>query len=157
MDTAYFQERKQKAKSLYTSHRAIYNPYLDCDVLLTSDGFRHLQFSARRGRERPTKEQLLRFSLLPLAFELIRRSATVQEYRRTMTPVGKPSARGEISLRHVEYWAFIAILERNRRRVKLRVVLRRIGTENVTFRSVMPYGKFRRGEGRLSTGDIEDE
>jgi hypothetical protein len=50
--------------------------------------FHHLQFSARR--ERDKREQLLKFNLLPLALEIIRKSGTIQEYRKLLTPIGKP-------------------------------------------------------------------
>ena len=154
IDFQYFETRKEKAKQLYDSRRTIHNPYLDCAVVLNSDGFHHLQFSARR--ERDKKEQLLKFSLLPLALETIRRAGTLQEYRRLLQPIGKPSVRGETALKQVEYWGFVAILGRQEAQVKIRTVLRRVGDGNVTFWSVMPYNKFRRGEQRLFTEGLED-
>jgi len=51
----------------------------------------------------------------------------------------------------------VAILGKPEAPVKLRTVLRRVGGGNVTFWSVMPYNKFRRGEQRLSTDGIEDD
>lgn len=150
-----FEERKAKAKELYSSKRAIYNPYLGCEVVLNSDGFHHLQFSARH--ERTKKEQLLKFRLLPLALETIRRSGTLQEYRRSLQPIGKPSARGETAIKQVEYWGFVAILGKQESPVKIRTVLRRVGDGHVIFWSVMPYNKFRRGEQRLSTAGIDDD
>lgn len=155
LDPQYFEERKGKAKRLYDSKRTIHNPYLNCEVVLNSDGFHHLQFSARR--ERNKKEQLLKFRLLPLALETIRRAGTLQEYRRILQPVGTPSARGETAMKHVEYWGFVAILGKPEAPAKLRTILRRIGNGNVIFWSVMPYNKFRKGEQRLSTEGIEDD
>ena len=154
VDPQRFEDRKTKARQLYDAKRMIFNPYLGCDVVLNSDGFHHLQFSARR--ERTKQEQLLKFSLLPLALETVRRSGTLQEYRRVLQPVGT-NRRGETGLKHVEYWGFIAILERREARVKIRTVLRRIGNGNVIFWSVMPYNKFRRGEQRLSSDGLEDD
>jgi hypothetical protein len=155
IDSEQFEQRKAKAKQLYDSKRTIFNPYLNCEVVLNSDGFHHLQFSARH--ERTKKEQLLKFSLLPLALETMRRAGTLQEYRKLLRPIGKTSSRGEIVLKHVEYWGFVAILERQERQLKVRTVLRRVGDGNITFWSVMPYNKFRRGEQRLSTEGIEDD
>lgn len=154
-DPQYFEERKEKAKRLYDSKRSIYNPYLDCEVVLTAKGFHHLQFSARR--ERSKKEQLLKFRLLPLALETIQRAGTLQEYRRLLQPVGAASARGETPMKQVEYWGFVAILGKQEAPVKLRTILRRVGDGNITFWSVMPYNKFRRGEQRLSMEELEDE
>ena len=145
----YFEERKAKAERLYASRRTIYNPYLDCEVVLNSDGFHHLRFSTRT--ERTKKEQLLKFSLLPLALEAIRRAGTLQEYRKVLHPIGKSSAGRGTAMKHVEYWGFVAILGKQEARVKLRTVLRRVGNGNVIFWSVMPENKFRRGEERGSS------
>lgn len=49
---------KRPAHLFYGARRTIHNPYLDCEVVLNSDGFHHLQLSARR--ERDKKEQLLK-------------------------------------------------------------------------------------------------
>jgi hypothetical protein len=87
----YFSQKKEKARTTYTAQREIYCPYFATNVVLNSDGFHHLQFSARR--ERNKKEQLFKFNLLPLGLELIRKSATMQEYRKLLTPIGKKSAR----------------------------------------------------------------
>jgi hypothetical protein len=154
IDPEYFEERKEKAKQVYGATPTIHNPYLDCTVILNSDGFHHLQFSARR--ERDKKEQLLKFSLLPLGLQTIRRAGTLQEYRRILQPVGSRSARGEITLKHVEYWGFVAILGKPESPVKLRTILRRVGDGNITFWSVMPDTKFRDGGQRLSAEGIED-
>jgi hypothetical protein len=155
IEPQYFEERKEKARKVYRAKRTIYNPYLDCEVVLNSDGFHHLQFSSRR--ERNKKEQLLKFRLLPLALETIRRSGTLQEYRHHLEPLGRSTARGETTLKKVEYWAFVSILGPHEGPVKLRTVLRRVGDGNIIFWSVMPYMRFRKGEQRLSTAGIEDE
>ena len=154
IDSEYFEARKETARMLYDAKRTIRNPYLDCEVVLTAKGFHHLQFSA--GRERNKKEQLLKFRLLPLALETIRRAGTLQEYRRTLQPLGHTSARGGTVMKQVEYWGFVAILGTPEAPMKLRTILRRVGDGYVTFWSVMPYNKFRKGEQRLSTQGIED-
>jgi hypothetical protein len=88
LDILHFEERKAMARALYDAKRTIYNPYLNCEVALTAKGFHHLQFSA--GRERNKNEQLLKFRLLPLALETIRRAATLQEYRKGCNLWGRP-------------------------------------------------------------------
>lgn len=154
IDPQYFEERKAKAERLYAARRTIYNPFLGCEVVLNSDGFHHLQFSSRT--ERTKKEQLLKFSLLPLALETIRRAGTLQEYRKILQPIGRGSARGGTVMKHLEYWGFVAILGRQETQVKPRTVLRRVGDGNVIFWSVMPDTKFKEGKQRLSTEGIED-
>ncbi|MFH1956371.1 MAG: hypothetical protein ABIJ28_01875 [Patescibacteria group bacterium] len=148
----YFNKRKEKARIFYNSQKSIYNPYFKTSVILNSDGFHHLQFSARR--ERNKKEQLLKFSLLPLATDIIKKSGTLQEYRKSLNPIGKKSKRdGMISMKTVEYWGFIAIIGQNQ--IKIRVVLRRIGDGNIVFWSVMPYSKLKGGQ-KLYTDGIDD-
>jgi hypothetical protein len=153
-DITYFNERKEKAKQIYVAQKSVRNPYFQTQVILNSDGFHHLQFSARR--ERNKREQLLKFSLLPLALEIIRKSGTIQEYRKLLTPIGKPSPRnGSIPMKEVQYWGLVAIV--GEKQIKVRAVLRRVGDGNITFWSVMPYSKIRQGHQKFFTEGIEDE
>src|ERR1035437_5930638 len=99
----YFNRKKERAKAIYSAQKEIYCPYFKTKVILNSDGFHHLQFSARIERNR--NEQLFKFNLLPLGLELIRKSSTLQEYRELLMPIGKKSARnGFVSMKKVEYW-----------------------------------------------------
>jgi hypothetical protein len=154
LDFDYFKNKKEKAKVLYDSKREIWCPYFQTKVVLNSDGFHHLQFSSRREREK--RAQLLKFSLLPFAFEIINRSGTMQEYRSGLRPIGKSSTRdGSVVMKQVEYWGFVAILGENK--VKVRVVLRRVGAGNIIFWSVMPDIKFKNGKQKLAPEMMEDE
>lgn len=153
-DPNYFNERKERARAIYSAQRVIRNPYFQTEIVLNSDGFHHLQFSARR--ERNKREQLLKFSLLPLGLEIIRKSGTVQEYRKLLTPIGKPSPRdGSVPMKEVEYWGFVAIV--GEKKVKVRTILRCVGDGNITFWSVMPYSKVKNGKQKMFTEGIEDE
>ena len=153
-EETYFNERKEKARVIYVAQREIYCPYFKTNVILNSDGFHHLQFSARR--ERNKREQLFKFNLLPLGLELIRKSATVQEYRKLLMPVGKKSTRdGFVPMKVVEYWGLVAIIGENK--IKVRTVLRRIGDGNIIFWSVMLYSKRKNGNQKLFSDGMEDE
>ena len=153
-DAEYFNERKEKAHTLFSAQKAIYNRYFKTNVILNSDGFHHLQFSARR--ERNKREQLLKFSLLPLGLEIVKESGTIQEYRKLLTPIGKRSPRdGSIPMKEVEYWGLVAIV--GEKKIKMRTVLRRVGDGNITFWSVMLYSKRKNGQQKMFTGGIEDE
>jgi len=68
----YFNSKKEKAKEIYTTQKEIYCPYFKTNVVLNSDGFHHLQFSARR--ERNKREQIFKFDLLPFGMEIIKKS-----------------------------------------------------------------------------------
>ena len=154
-DPEKFRLAKEKAHTIFTAQRAIWCPYLKQDVVLNSDGFHHLQFSARR--ERNKNEQLLKFRLLPLGLWLIKHSSTLQEYRKILAPVGKASARdGMTAMKHIEYWGFFGIIGEDKK-VKARVVLRRVGDGNITFWSVMFGSKMRDRNQKLFLSGIEDE
>ncbi len=148
----YFNQRKEKARNLYVTQKSIYNPYFKCEIILNSDGFHHLQFSARR--ERSKKEQLLKFNLLPLTLKVIRSSGTIQEHRKGFITIGKTGKDELIKTKNVEYWAFIAIVGDSE--IKIRVILRRIGDGNIIFWSVMPDSNLKRGQ-KIYTDGIEDE
>ena len=153
-DLERFRYAKERAHDIYTAQSNIRCPYFQTQVVLNSDGFHHLQFSARR--ERNKREQMLKFRLLPLALQVIRSSGTVQEYRRLLGPFGTPSARdGSVRMKEVEYWGFVAIV--GEKRIKIRTVLRRVGDGNIMFWSVMPYSKIKNGFQRMHTDGIEDE
>lgn len=145
----------QEAKILYESQRKIYCPYFKQEITLNSDGFHHLQFTDRRSRN--MDEQLLKFKLLPLALETIRKSGTLQEYRKTMDTVGHVGNDGFRSMKIIEYWAFVAIVGKHQ--TKIRTILRKVGNGNIIFWSVMPIIKFRKGEQphNLANLNIEDE
>lgn len=125
LDDIYFDKIKEWAREIFYAQKSIYNPYFKEQVILNSDGFHHLQFSNRIERSR--NEQLYKLRLIPLGLELIRKSGTVQEYRKTLSPTGKKSANGEISMKEVEYWGFIAII--GEKGLKVRTVLHRVGND----------------------------
>ena len=154
IDPVYFNGQKQKAYDDYGAQKSIYCPYFKAEIILNSDGFHHLQFSARR--ERTKVEQLLKLRLVPYALEVIRKSGTVQEYRRMLTPIGKPSKRdGAVPMKEVEYWGFVAIV--GGKPIRIRVIVRRIGTGNITFWSVMFHSKVNDGKQKLHEQNLEDE
>jgi len=137
---------------LYNSQKSIYNPYFRDKITFNSDGFHHLQFSARR--ERNKKEQRLKFSLLPLAITIIKKSGTIQEYRKTFIPIGKKGRDGFTKTKNVEYWAFIAIIGEHQ--IKIRVIIRKIGDGKIIFWSVMPDSSLKNMQKLYECG-IEDE
>jgi len=125
---------KEKAKLIFQD-KLVYCPYFNQEITLNSDGFHHLQFSDRR--ERNKNEQILKFSLVPLAIKVIKKSGTIQEYRKGLLSVGKKSKRdGLTPMKMVEHWGLVAIVGNNL--IKIRVILRRIGNGRIIFWSVMP-------------------
>ena len=149
-----FNKAKEKAQTIFTARREIRCPYFQQNIVLNSDGFHHLQFSAER--ERDKKEQLFKFRLLPLALEIIRKTGTIQEYRKGLVAIGSRYARdGMVKMKQAEYWGLVAIVGENKK-VKIRTILRRVGDGNITFWSVMLDSKMRNGKQRLFSEGIED-
>ncbi len=155
-----YQEAKVKASQIFSKNLLVHCPYFNQEVTLNSDGFHHLQFSDRR--ERSKNEQLLKFNLLPLALKIIRKSGTIQEYRKSLSPVGKKSTRDGLTImKAVQYWALIAIVGDEDKSLKIKVILRQVGDGKITFWSVMPAMKLSRDtvdmRYRLATKGIEDD
>lgn len=147
-----YRSLRERAKDLFERNPTIRCPYFGRDVVLNAEGLHHLRYSAERERSKP--EQMLKFRLLPLALEVVRRSGTVQEYRRIWQPIGKVGADGLRTAKDVEFWGFVAII--GPRPDKSRVILRRVGTGNVTFWSVMRGSKILRdGTQRLAPENLE--
>jgi hypothetical protein len=145
---------RDRAKNLFNRNPQIRCPYFETDVVLNADGLHHLRYSDRR--ERSKQEQMLKFHLLPLALQVIRKAGTVQEYRRIWQPVGPAKADGMREGKDVEYWGFVAII--GRRPDKIRVIVRRVGTGKLTLWSVMRGSKILRdGNQRLAPDNLEDD
>ena len=148
-----YRSLREKAKKLFEDSPTVRSPYFNTDIILNAEGLHHLRYSANRERGKP--EQMLKFRLLPLALEVIRKAGTVQEYRRIWQEFGKPSVRdGSRPMKEVEYWGLVAII--GPRPDKIRVILRRVGTGNITFWSVMRGSKILRdGTQRLAPDNLE--
>ncbi len=136
MEENYFERIKQKAEYIYKRDYELFCPFFNKKIKLNSDGFNHLQFTS--GRERNKKEQIFKFNLLPLALNIIKKSGTLQEYRKTMKVAhkGRFSNKKSSEMIVVEYWGFISIVSEPRIRVK--AILRKIGNGEIHFWSVMP-------------------
>ncbi len=143
---------RERARQLFHDNPLVDCPYFAERVVLNAEGLHHLRYSAERERSKP--EQMLKFRLLPLALEVIRKSGTVQEYRRIWQALGKAGADGMRSAKEVEYWGLVAII--GPRPDKIRVILRRVGTGNITLWSVMRGSKILRdGSQRLAPDNLE--
>jgi hypothetical protein len=154
MEDIYCQEKREKAEKIYDAHRTIRSPFFDEDIVLNSDGFHHLRYSARR--ERSKEEQVLKFTLLPLGLQILKTATTLQEYRKLLSPVGNKSRRdGAVAMKLVEWWGFVAIFVKQE--IKVRVIVRKVGDGNLHFWSIMPYSKLKAGRQKMFTEGMEDE
>ncbi len=146
----FFKKQKKLAREIFNNTKVVFCPYFHQKIFFNSNGFHHLRYSSRR--ERPQKEQLLKFNLLPLAINVIKKSGTIQEYRSDFI-----KNRKKPGSKNVAYWAFIAICsaKTGKNNIKIKVILRKVGNGNIIFWSVMPYGNL--NNQRLYKTGIEDE
>lgn len=142
----------EKAKGAYPLQGQIRCPYFQDSIVLTSDGFNHLQYKGNR-MLRNVDEQILKLTLLSKALEIIKGAGTLQEYRRGTEKVGKKGNDGFYKTKDIEYWGFHAIIGKNYLR-KIVVILKRVGNGKIIFWSVMPHRKF--NNQKLYEEGIED-
>jgi len=148
------QRLRERARQLFDANPMIHCPVFSERVVLNAEGLHHLRYSVERERSKP--EQMLKFRLLPLALEVIRKSGTVQEYRKIWQAIGKKGADGMRAAKEVEYWGLVAII--GPRPDKIRVILRRVGNGNITFWSVMRGSKILPdGRQRLAPENLESD
>ena len=107
-------------------------------MFFNSDGFSHLRFHVD-GTPRNPMEQMYKLGLLPLVIPTIKTATKVSEYERRLAPIGRKKRGGEKIIKEVQYWALVSIV--GRRNVKVKVVLRKIGTGKIHFWSVMKMGE----------------
>ncbi len=143
----------EKTKEIYSKNSEIWCPYFSANITLNSDGFNHLINKPNR-LPRTVDEQLLKLSLVKKALEVIHKSGTLQEYRDRMEKTGKPARDGFYKTSRVQYWGFHAIVG-EQKKIKIVVVLRKIGDGKLTFWSVLPHKKF--NNQKLYTDGIEEE
>lgn len=120
-----YEEIVREKRAWYKVIRKKYCPILKTDVFFTSKGFHHLLYDGL-GHARSNKERMYRLGLLPLAMPVLKCAQRVEEY--------KPSAYSKSLNKNVEYWSLQAIVGKQNTLVTL--VLRRIGTGNITFYSI---------------------
>ncbi|OGZ03018.1 MAG: hypothetical protein A2390_00955 [Candidatus Liptonbacteria bacterium RIFOXYB1_FULL_36_10] len=143
----HYKNLKEKTEKIFRNTPQVFCPYFNEYITLNSDGFHHLQFSSRR--ERNKEEQSLKFSLLPLALIVLKKSGTIQEYRKILQLSGSKSNRDGLTLmKQVQYWGFVAIIGDNP--IKIRVIVRRVGDGKKVFWSVMPALKLSNGKDNIN-------
>ena len=114
----------EEKRNWYKTIGKVYCPLLKEEVVFNSKGFHHLMYS--NGRRRPIKEQMYKLGLLPLVIPVIKNAKNIYKYEKVFVKeFGK----------EVEFWVLRETVGRQKTLVK--IILRRIGTGNITFFSVM--------------------
>src|SRR5262245_8149863 len=112
---------RARAKEIFERNSLLHCPYFATTVVLNAEGLHHLRYSAERERSKPEQD----------CCRWCRMSSANQERCRS---IGKSGSRpgGWPRRRSTGDWSPLL-----GRPDKIRVILRRIGTGNITFWSVM--------------------
>ena len=121
-----YEELINKRKIWYDNVKKIHCPCISEDIIFNSKGFHHIKYDGS-GRARSKKERMYRLGILPLAIPVIKCATKIYEY----TP---PECLNKLE-KSVEYWALREKV--GRQNTTITVILRRIGSGNIAFHSIM--------------------
>ena len=134
-DKNKYEESKKKADTFFQKNKIIKSACFG-EVRLNSDGFFHL-INKNEKHKRDWKQQMKRFQLLPYVKTVLEGMKFYQEYLEILEDV-KIKDHGVIksARKCVRYWAFIAVIED---KIRVKVVLKKVGEGSVIFWSIIPY------------------
>ena len=149
---AEFKKIKQTTNQEYLSVGFIYNTALKSKIFFNSNGWHHLRYDNNRS-ERSRLVQLNKFRFLKDAIATIKKSTTIQEYRRS--EVTNWRLKKESTIEWFAFWSIISFIKKTR----IRVIVRRVGGLNgqYHFWSVMPFWSLKHGERKIGSANLEDE
>lgn len=126
-------------------------------MVFNSDGFHHLRYDSNRS-ERNKKLQMGKFRCFNDAVNIIEKSTTIQEYRRSIISVGKRNKDGFSKTKTVEWFSMFAIVSFSKR-IRVNVIIRRIGEDKGKFHfwSVIPFWTMSNNRRIIGKKDIEDK
>jgi len=133
-----FKRLKQQRRNQYKKWTYCFCPVLKENIYFTSNGFYHLRYKVS-GRQRTTKEQMYKIGLLPLVIPVIKNAKTIDFYKQTKAPIGRKKKEGKIIKKDVEYWSLVELV--GKQKTKVKVIVRRVGTGQIIFWSVMKCEK----------------
>lgn len=124
MVNKYYKEFIEEKRTWYKAIKKVSCPILNEDVIFNSKGFHHLLFDGL-GSARSRNERMYKLGLLPLVIPVIKKAIKIHDY--------KPPSYSKSLNKNVEYW----ILRENvgKQKTLITVILRRIGTGNISFYS----------------------
>ena len=141
--STFDQEKYAKAKSVavrfFEKNRKIHSICLG-DIYLNSDGFMHLIWKKKaKKHKRNLTNQVKRFYLLPYIKPILKGMKYYQEYMENLEKIRlKKNKVAVFESKLVRYWAFVAVINN---KIRIKVVLRKIGNGNIHFWSIIPIWK----------------
>jgi len=117
-----FKDFLREKRAWYKTIAKVHCPILNEDVIFNSKGFYHLRYDSF-GKARNIKTQKYKLGLLPLVIPVIKRATKIHEYKKEKysKPIGK----------YYEIWELKEVV--GHQNITVSVILRRIGTGNITF------------------------
>ncbi len=157
LDIEEFETLKKQIQAEYKKIGCLFSPALQANINFNSDGFYHLQYKNNR-LERSILVQRNKFMCLNDAVKILKKSTTIQEYRRGMCTIGKTDIEGFQKNKIVEWFGFFAIINFTKS-IRVKVIIRRVGGEHgqYHFWSVMPFWKLSNGQRMAANKDMFDE
>ena len=157
IDLQEFDKFKKKIWIDYKKVVKVFSPALKSDIVFNSDGFHHLRYDSNRS-ERNKNVQRNKFIFLNDAISVLKKSTTIQEYRRSVCSVDRKDKSDFKKITTVEWFGFFAIINFSKR-IRIKVIVRRVGFDNglYHFWSVMPFWNLSRNGKIISLKEIEDK
>jgi len=154
MIIADFKKVKESSESLYSDIGEVWCPYLKEKVIFNAKGKEHLKFKSKN-KARSLSDQYVRFKILKYAPEVIKNSHTIQGFNSTKSfEVMRSNHLNERFLVDVIYFEFIAVLGE---KVRVRVIVKKIGSSQSFFWSIIPFWKKKDGERKnINYGNLEE-
>lgn len=121
-------------KTNYDAIGSVYCPILKEAVFFNSSGFHHLNYNSD-GSARSVSERIYKMTLFPLVIPVIKNAIAIDDER----DISVRTSRKKGSLLKKAKTHAIAALVGKKKPVEIRVILMRIGTGKLTFRSVMKH------------------
>jgi len=132
-DISNYQQIKETAEKFYKEIGRLFCPVFNEPVVFNSEGFNHLIY--KKGGERAKDDQITKLKLLPLAQEIVKITATYQEYDEGLIYVQKKRFKKKVNESvKVRYWGLVAII----RNCRVKVIIRQVGNGQKHFYSVIP-------------------
>lgn len=136
-DEEKYNNAKKVGEAFFDKNKKINSLSLG-SVRFNSDGFLHLVYKNKK-HKRDWKNQVKRFHLLKYVKPILEKMGYYQEYQERVEEVmikdhGMPKRVTKV----LKYWAFVAIVDN---KIRIKVILRKVGDGEIIFWSVIPYWK----------------
>lgn len=121
---AKYKKLLEERRTWYKNIGKVYCPVLKEEVIFNSKGFHHLIYP--NGKMRPIKEQMYKLGILPLAIPVIKNAKKVSKYEKCFVKELGKEAEFWTLKEEAGVWCNL-----------ITVILRKVGTGNITFLSIM--------------------